>query len=234
MYKLLSHTLRQDTPAPGGRRALDVAIDESLAQGHVGNTFYFTTWNHAGTHVDPPAHMLPNGVPITVLAATDLVFLRPLVLDVPKDDDELVTATDLVPHERALRECDLLLIRTNYSRWRAIDPGRYRDHNPGLAVSAARYLAGPDMACLRAVGIDTISLAAAACLQEGIEAHHILFAAERPRPMLIIEDLDLRGDLAGLQRVVLAPIFVEGLDSSPCTVLAEFGKQRDQNACGAA
>lgn len=222
MFRLLSYLLSPDTPTPGGRCPLRLTVDESLAQGHPGNTFYLTLWNHCGTHVDAPAHMVPDGVPITQVSTADLVFERPVVLDVPKADDELVTEADLMGHRQALAASDAVLIRTGFSRWRQTDPDRYRDHNPGLSASAARFLAQPQFAKLRAVGIDAVSIAATACLDEGIKAHHILFAAQREGPVLIIEDVDLRGDLSGMQRLIVAPLRAAGLDSSPCMVLAEF------------
>ncbi len=223
MFRLLSHPLAPDTPTPGARLPLELVPDEMVARGDPGNTAYVRFWNHAGTHLDAPAHMLPDGTAVWQLEASDLVFERPLVLDVPKDDNELVTESDLVAHAHALSRCDLLLLRTGHHRWRLADPVRFRDRNPGLSAAAARYLVRPEFSGLRAVGIDAISIAANAHLPEGIEAHRILFSATRPRPLLIVEDLDLHSDLANLSWVIVAPFVAAGLDSSPCTVIAQLG-----------
>ena len=73
------------------------------------------------------------------------------------------------------------------------------------------------------MAIDSISMAAAERLSEGIEAHRILLG-DRHRPILLIEDINLKYDLAGLKRVIVLPLFIKGIDSSPCTVMAEIKK----------
>ena len=221
MFILLSFTLSASTPIPGGRTALSVHVDESVEQGNLGNTFYYTAWNHAGTHVDAPGHMLPRGKVITDLDISYLVFEHPYLVNVPKKDDQLITADDLRPHADVLAQSDLLLLRTGFTEHRGADPSRYRDHNPGLSIEVARYLSSHHFPRLRAIGIDSISMAAAAHALEGLEAHKILFAKNDQHPVVLIEDMDLSADLTHLKRVIVAPLFIEGLDSSPCTVIAE-------------
>lgn len=222
MFVLLSFSLSESTPVPGGRKALSIHVDESVERGDLGNTFYYTAFNHAGTHVDAPGHMLPGGKVVTDLDVSYLVFDHPHLVDVPQKDDQLITADDLRPHEDAIAHCDLLLLRTGFTQYRDADPLRYRDRNPGLSIEVAHYLSSPHFPLLRAIGIDSISIAAAAHVLEGVEAHKILFARNDQQPMLLIEDMDLEADLTYLKRVIVAPLFIEGLESSPCTVIAEI------------
>jgi arylformamidase len=221
MFTLLSFPFSEQTPAAGGRRALRIQVDEEVARGHYGNTFYITAWNHSGTHVDAPAHMLPGRPTVGDLVMDDLVFTHPVVVEAPKGDDELVMSSDLRPFAADLESCDLLLLRTGFGRYRATEPVRYQDHNPGLSVDAAEYLASPRFPRLHAVGIDSISMAAAAHVVEGVAAHKALFNKAQPHPLLLIEDMDLHADLAGVKRILVVPLFITGLDSSFCTVLAE-------------
>ena len=221
MFVRLSFSLSITTPTPGGRRPLEIQVDESIDQGHPGNTFYYTAWNHTGTHVDAPAHMITDGKRITDYPIDQFIFDRPLVIDVPKEDDELIDSSDLRPFEGVIVASDLLLLRTGFTRYRDVEPVRYRDHNPGLSVDAARYLRRSRFPLLRAVGLDTISAAAAALVAEGIEAHKVLFSRTAGPSVLIIEDVDLSPDLSSLRRVFVVPMFVEGLDSCPCTIIAE-------------
>jgi arylformamidase len=222
MFILLSYPLATGIPVPGRRQALSIQADESIERGNLGNTFYFTVWNHAGTHVDAPGHMLRGAKVITDLEADQFVFDHPCVVDMPKEESELISSEDLLPFEDAIARCDLLLLRTGFTRYRDNDPLRYQDRNPGLSVSVARYLSGDRFPLLRAIGIDSISMAAAAHVLEGVEAHKILFKKDSRQTMLLIEDLDLGKDLTNLKRVIVAPLFIRGLDSSPCTVLAEI------------
>jgi arylformamidase len=231
MFILLSFTLSSSTPTPGGRPALSILIDESVERGNPGNTFYYTAWNHAGTHVDAPGHMLRGQKVITDLSISHLIFEHAHLVDVPKKDDQLITADDLRPHANAIAQSDLLLLRTGFTEYRGADPSRYRDHNPGLSIEVARYLSSHHFPRLRAIGIDSISMAAAAHAFEGLEAHKILFAKNDQRPTVLIEDMDFSADLTHLRRVIVAPLFIEGLDSSPCTVIAEVAADPEDTSC---
>jgi len=229
MYRLLSFNLSITTPTFG--KPLTIEVDESVALGNVGNTSYYKAWNHAGTHIDAPAHMLLDGKPYTSFPIQDFVFHNPCLIDTPKEANQLITSEDLRPYERAVAGCDLLLLRTGFTRYRAVDPARYRDQNPGLSVDAARYLGSSRCPLLKAIGIDTISVAAMAHLAEGVEAHKTLFRREDGSSVFLIEDVDLTADLTHLKRVLVAPLFIEGLDSGPCTIIAEL--QTDEREAGA-
>ena len=220
MYALLSFSLSATTPTLG--KPLKIEVDESIELGHLGNTFYYTAWNHAGTHIDAPAHMLLEGKPLTAFPIQDFVFHRPYLLDVPKEANQLITAEDLYLHEQKIKDCDLLLLRTGFTRYREADPARYRDQNPGLSTDAGHYLSGARFPLLRAVGIDAISMAAPAHISEGVEAHKILFCREDGSSVFLIEDMDLSSDLSQMKRVFVVPLFIEGLDSGPCTIIAEI------------
>jgi arylformamidase len=222
MFNLLSFTLTENAPAPGGRAALHIQVDETLDMGKPGNTYYYTAWNHAGTHMDAPGHMLAGGHVATDVDINDLVFTHVVSVDVPKGDDDLVMAKDMEPYASRLADCDLLLLRTGFTQFRSTAPLRYRDHNPGLSVDVAEYLAGPRFPQLRAIGIDAISMAAAAKVEEGIAAHKILFSGRHKSPIYLIEDMNVPASLNDVRRVIVVPLYIMGLDSCPCTILAEL------------
>lgn len=231
-FIVLSHALSVSTPTPGAREPLRLQVEESLEQGFPGNTYYYTAWNHAGTHVDAPAHMLIGGRSIADFHIHDFIYERPVLVNVPKEDDQLITSGDLQPYEEVITDCDLLLLRTGFFRHREVDPIRYRDRNPGLSTDVARHLDSARFPMLRAIGIDTISMAAAGHVAEGIEAHRIVFSREDGSSILLIEDMNLAYDLTRLRRVFVVPMFIEGMDSSPCTVLAEIEVDRASNEEG--
>lgn len=221
MIVLLSHPMTSDAPAPGGRKALEVRVDESVDRGDVGNTFYYTLWNHAGTHVDAPAHMISGAAPITDMSIETFRFERPGLIDVPKNDSEMIRPRDVRPREAELSDCDILLFRTGAGSHRKSDPVRYRDRNPGMSADLARYLASDAFPRLRAIGIDSISIACAEHLPDGVEAHRILFGKPGVGPFLIVEDMSIGPDVNCPDRVWVVPFLVEGLDSCHCTVLGE-------------
>ncbi len=91
-FTVLSYPLTVTTPAPGGRLALNIKVDETLEMGLPGNTYYYTAWNHAGTHIDAPAHMLSGGKPITAYSFDHFVFEQPVLVDALKQDDQMIVA----------------------------------------------------------------------------------------------------------------------------------------------
>ena len=71
--------------------------------------------------------------------------------------------------------------------------------------------------------MDWISLASPLDIKDGHKAHQILLGTEGNAPILIIEDLDLRGlDNESLETVFALPLFVEGIDSAPVTVVVKM------------
>ncbi|MBN1918271.1 MAG: cyclase family protein [Verrucomicrobia bacterium] len=213
---LLSYSLEESSPLPPGIPPMSRTARSSLAAGDDSNVVDIFFCNHSGTHVDAPLHFAADGKCITEFDINEFRFRRPLVLDLPVPEDLLVRPEHLEPHETAIRGCDLLLLRTGFSSVRRTDPERYRLHGPGLSEAAARYIAGsfPE---LRAIGLDSISLASMDRLDEGIRAHQVLLGGARR--FLIVEDMNLDLDLSGLIEVMVLPFMIAGIDGSPCTVV---------------
>ena len=154
------------------------------------------------------------------------VYERPVLVDVPKEGDaELVRRDELEPHEAAIAEADVLLLRTGWSEIRKSDPVRYAHEGPGVAPEACTYLIN-GFPGLKALALDCISLASYQRIDpEGIVAHQILCGVGRgDHYVLIIEDLDLAAYPSGPPpaRLYAIPLFPEETDSSPCTVFAEL------------
>ena len=224
MYIRLSYDLTIDTVLPMEGFALKLRKTSSIEEGEISNMFYFEVNNHAGSHIDAPNHFLQNGKRIADFDISSFVFQKPLVIDVPKQDSELITPTDLKPFYSRISDCDLLLLRTGFWRYRDSQALRYARKNPGLSREAAAFIREKCKE-MRALAIDSISMAAAEKSSEGIEAHRILLG-DGNRPILLVEDINLKYDLAQLKRVIVLPLFIRGIDSSPCTVVAEIEKSR--------
>ena len=116
-----------------------------------------------------------------------------------------------------LARCDLLLIKTGFSKHRATDLDRYVWKTPGISADAASYIV-TKCPNIRAVGLDCVSLEGVRDCSHGFKAHKSLLGKE----VFVIEDLKLsQVSNSNLLRVFVSPLFVEGIDSSPVTVLAE-------------
>lgn len=222
MYKRISYTLTTRDRAFPGAPTMHIQPFESMEKGDLLNTYQVTLFNHFGTHMDGPNHFNGNGRQLYEMELSRFIFERPLLIDIPKGEGEKVLAEDLLPYGEKIKEADLLLIRSGFGGMRQTDSKVYSERGPAVSSQAARYLVDYFPA-LKAIGMDWISLATPLDMEDGIRAHQILLGAEGDGPILIIEDLDLRGlEDERLERVYALPLFVEGIDSAPVTVVAKI------------
>lgn len=218
---LLSYPLGVHTPVYKDNPPVVIEQQSSIDQGDPYNQFIISSLNHNGTHIDAPWHFNPKGRKISEIPIDEFIFTHPVIIDIPKRDDELITKVDLVPYEHQIAGADLLLIRTGFGSIRSSDPERYANHNPGLSASAAQYLMIFDS--LRAIGIDMISAGAANHPEEAVAFHQTILGKGRVdgRYIMVIEDLNLNQDLSNIQKVYAIPLYIEGVDSSFATVFTE-------------
>jgi arylformamidase len=217
----LSHHLSEDTPFYSSLSKPELRQIYNLGKGDICNSFYFTTSNHAGTHVDAPRHFCAEGRPITAYQLPELVFVRPAVLDVPLTGGELIEPRHLEAAAAATVDTDLVLLRSGYGKFRG-DERRYVDRSPGFSPEAAEFLM-QRFPVLRALAVDFMSVSSPAHESEGAEAHRVFLGCTRyaARPILLVEDALLPDTLPPLLRVFVIPWMFDGLDSAPCTMFAE-------------
>lgn len=215
-HRLLSYPLSKDTPVYPGDHAFNIVPTKRIKRGDSCNTYLLKCSNHAGTHIDAPRHFFDSGRAICDYKIEELTFNKPLVLEVKKRQDELITAKDL----GNLGACDILLIRTGFSRKR--NQKEYIYHNPGFSAQAASLIR-TKYPKIRAIGLDAISVSCYGSRIEGRDAHRILLGRKGSQEgILLIEDMHLNQDLKCLKSVLVIPLLVQGIDSAPCTVIGEF------------
>jgi len=222
MFIRLSHTLKPG--GPGFGRASNLELDQraSIAKGDVCHGFMMHIFNHDGTHMDAPYHFNIEGKKIADLDIDELIFNRPLVIDVLKSRASLITREELEPHADAISKCNLLMLNTGYCRIRESDSHKFSHDAPCLAPAAARYIV-EDCPSVRGVAIDSVSIGSTEFGDETIETHRILTGHRdySSRYVLIFEDVNMDFDLCSIKRVFVMPLFVEQIDGSPCTIVAE-------------
>ncbi|HWA93853.1 MAG TPA: cyclase family protein [Terracidiphilus sp.] len=221
MFIKLSHNLSESTPfysaMPGP--SLDQIYD--ICKGDPCNSFYFTSSNHAGTHVDGPRHFNPEGRRIAEYDLSELVFQHVAVIDIDVREKHLIVPEDLTGCAALPDNCELLLLRTGFSRFR-MNATKYVEESPGFSKAAALYLM-ERFKNLKALAVDFVSIAAMAHMDEGCEAHRVFLGCKgySERSILLVEDALLPRQLPFLERAFLIPWFFDGLDSAPCTLFAE-------------
>ena len=198
---------------------VDIKKVRDMKRGDSCNKSLVVLSNHAGTHIEAPAHFWDSGKNISDYSIEDLVFKDPVIVDCPKGAGEIIGIDDLKGIS-AKKPADALLLRTGFFKFRDKDSKSYCYENPSLSTEAARWIR-EELPCLRAVGIDAISISCVERRDMGREAHRILLGSDgfRGKPVLIIEDLDLSGAPEGLDELIVSPLFIEGVDSAPCTVI---------------
>lgn len=218
----LSFLLSVDTPVFPGSPSVEVRAFSSLSRGDCSNTFSISFYNHTGTHMDAPRHFYNDGKAITDFRFSEFVYENPIVVNIPKQDSELIMKSDLLKYFDVIKEADLLLIRTGFTKFRSSEPLRYASKSPGFTGETAVYLK-KSFPNLRAIGIDFISAAAPEHLETGLEFHRIILDPHRVEGCkFIIEDMDLTQVTSSLRWVVVVPFLVQGIDSAPCTVFGEI------------
>ncbi len=217
MWVILSHKLGVGTPSFAGGPSLTISPIKEIRTGGSSNSYTLSFPNHLGTHVDAPRHSDDRGRGVADYPLSSFIFSCPVVLQLPKEESDMVTADNLRNESKKIRSADLLLIRTGFQKYREDGRERYMNRNPGVSAEAAAYVVS-SFPKLRALGFDFISLSAVQNREEGRRAHRTLLTG---RDFFIIEDMDLSHVPRHLKRVLVVPLFVEGVDSAPCTVLGE-------------
>jgi len=120
----LSYALDESTPLYPGTPPIEVREAKSLARGDSSGSFHIGLSNHSGTHVDGPAHFCRDGRAMGEYAAEDLDFRRPVIIDCPKEADQVIGVKDLEAG-MGRQDPDLLLIKTGFS-------GRRNDPNSSM------------------------------------------------------------------------------------------------------
>lgn len=222
MIVRLSHHLSEQTPFYASLPKPHLKQIYDLNKGDSCNSFYLTTSNHAGTHVDAPRHFCREGRAITNYDLSELVYSRPAVIDIPLTDNELIEPRHLENAiETAAADADILLLRSRFGRFRH-DERRYVDHAPGFGPAAAQFLMDR-FRRLRALAVDFMSISSPAHETEGADAHRVFLgcAGDSTRSILLVEDALIPDALPPLSRLFVIPWMFEGLDSAPCTMFAE-------------
>ncbi len=191
-------------PGFPGDPPFSTAPEHSLARGDAYNVSRVEMGSHAGTHVDPPLHFLPQG------AGADRLDLD--VLNGPC----VVVAVD--PARRSIGAADVadvpklatrVLFRTaNSARW-SKQLAFFSDY-VALAPDGARSLLERGV---RLVGIDSLSIESDP--SGTYPVHHLLLGAG----VLIVEGLLLDGIAPGPYELECGPLKIRDGDGAPARVV---------------
>lgn len=218
-YIKLSYNIGVDTPLYPETPPVIIEKVKEISKGNSCNTSIINISSHTGTHIDVPRHFIDSGRAISDYSLEEFFFIRPLLIDCPKGIDEIIEIDDMTLLVDS-PQTDILLIRTGFQEYRNRDVNTYCFRNPCLSTDAARWIR-KNFPCIRGLGIDCISVSSGINRDMGRETHRILLTDNdfTGAPVLIFEDMFLPSEINDLDEVIVSPIFIEGLDGAPCTVV---------------
>ena len=168
--------------------------------------------SHTGTHLDAPYHFLEKGAKIHEISLKKLVSNAVLIKS-RKKSNESVTKTDIQKFEKKHGKIASFSSVIFYTGWqRNLQKKYYFTKNPGLSVSAAKYLASKKISL---VGIDSPSIDLGTDSKFSV---HQIFAK---KGILIVENLaNLEKIKSSKFHLVVLPLKLKNATGSPVRAIA--------------
>ena len=163
--------------------------------------------SHTGTHMDAPHHFLEKGAKIHEISLKKLVS-EAVLIQSSKKSNESITKTDIQKFEKKhgkITGFSTVIFCTGWQR--NLQKDYYFTKNPGLSVSAAKYLASKKISL---VGIDSPSIDLGTDSKFSV---HQIFAK---KGMLIVENLaNLEKIKSSKFHLVVLPLKLKNATGSP-------------------
>ena len=168
--------------------------------------------SHTGTHMDAPHHFLEKGAKIHEISLKKLVS-EAVLIQSRKKSNESVTKTDIQKFEKKHGKIDGFSSVIFLTDWqRNLQKKYYFTKNPGLSVSAAKYLASKKISL---VGIDSPSIDLGTDSKFSV---HQIFAKNG---MLIVENLaNLEKIKSSKFYLIVLPLKLKNATGSPVRAIA--------------
>ena len=168
--------------------------------------------SHTGTHMDAPHHFLEKGAKIHEISLKKLVSEAALI-QCRKSSGQSITKTDIQKFEKKHGKITGFSSIIFYTGWQKnLQKKYYFTKNPGLSVSAAKYLASKKISL---VGIDSPSIDLG---KDSKFSVHQIFAK---KGMLIVENLaNLDKIKSSKFHLVVLPLKLKNATGSPVRAIA--------------
>lgn len=212
---LLSFPLSSTRAYYGGRR---LGIETRVREQRYIQETAFNISSHSGTHMDFPAHFYSGGrrgddYPVETFVLDNVALVEGSLVG----EDAMVDGGLL--NDSIDEGIEALLIKTGFCEIR--DEERYWKDSPVVSAGLPEILR-KRFPRLKIIGFDLISVTSQRDKEEGRRAHLNFLDDSVGKEILLIEDMDLReiNSETDFVSLVVAPLFFENMDGSPCTVLA--------------
>jgi len=207
----LTLTVSDEIPTfPGSPQPSFIPWENVKEDGYNLELLFLST--HTGTHMDAPYHFLEKGAKIHEISLKKLVSETVLIKS-KKNDGESITKTDIQKFEKKHGKIVSFSSVIFYTGWqRNLQKKYYFTKNPGLSVSAAKYLASKK---INLVGIDSPSIDLG---KDSKFSVHQIFAK---KGILIVENLaNLEKIKSAKFHLVVLPLKLKNATGSPVRAIA--------------
>jgi len=207
----LTLTVSDEIPTfPGSPQPSFIPWENVKEDGYNLELLFLST--HTGTHMDAPYHFLEKGAKIHEISLKKLVS-EAVLIQCRKKSGESITKTDIQKFEKKYGEIDGLSSVIFLTGWQKnLQKKYYFTKNPGLSVSAAKYLASKKISL---VGVDSPSIDLG---KDSKFSVHQIFAK---KGMLIVENLaNLEKIKSSKFHLVVLPLKLKNATGSPVRAIA--------------
>ena len=162
---------------------------------------------HTGTHIDAPFHFVKNGKKIHEIAPERLVN-EAVLIRIGKNSNRSISKTDIQNFEQKNGKIENGSTVIFYTGWQKnLNKEFYFSENPGLSVSAAKYLVSKK---INMVGIDSPSIDLGT--DSKFSVHHVL----AKNNILIVENLaNLNKIKSNNFHLITSPLKLKNATGSP-------------------
>lgn len=168
--------------------------------------------SHSGTHIDAPFHFIKNGKKIHEIPIERLLTIATLI-KLNKNENQAITKNDIIKFEKkhgTIQKNATIIFATGWQK--NLQSKYYFEKNPGLSVSAARYLS---LKKINLVGIDSPSIDLGN--EKQFSVHHIL----SKNNILIVENLtNLEKISKNPFKFIVLPLKLKDATGSPVRAIA--------------
>jgi len=194
--------LSSDTPVYPGDPPVNIEQKMSISNGDLANVSYYGFSSHAGTHVDPPSHLIDNGLTVDELLL-ELLIGRATVIEIksPCIDKVALGEVDLTATVRVLFKT------SNSQLW---NKKEFIEDYVYIAPDAAQMLVDSG---IKLVGIDYLSVDKFDSAK--LPSHITLLN----NGVVIIEGLNLAEIEPGDYELICLPLKIKGGDGAPARVI---------------
>jgi kynurenine formamidase len=207
----LTLTVSDEIPTfPGSPQPSFIPWENVKEDGYNLELLFLST--HTGTHMDAPYHFLEKGAKIHEISLKKLVS-EAILIKSKKKSGGSITKTDIQKFEKKHGKITGFSSVIFYTGWqRNLQKKYYFTKNPGLSVSAAKYLASKK---INLVGIDSPSIDLGTDSKFSV---HQIFAK---KGMLIVENLaSLEKIKSSKFHLVVLPLKLKNATGSPVRAIA--------------